>query len=500
MVQYLTYAMVYMGAALMIYNIIGFIRYARQMKSRAEGKKQIVVLYVPIILLLLFLLGYLLIGFFGHPDWLVGSILFGGSVFVHVVYLLLSSITKSILKKEQLEVELMAAEESNRKKNEFLASISHEMRTPMNVILGIAGIALKNQDLPGETRDQLEKIRRSGHHLLGMINNILEMQAVETNDLHAKAEPFSLPEALAEISAIIDSQCEEKKLTYRTEIQSGLPERLVGDEMMLKQALLDLLENAVKFTDPPGTVTLGAARLPSEKDGQCALRFRVQDTGVGMSQEFLSQAFDLFAQEDASFTNRFGGSGLGLASARNKIALMGGTISVESEKNVGSVFTVTLTFDICEAPKAPAAPAQEISLAGRRVLIVEDVDENAEIAADLLELEDVESERAENGQAALDMFVDSAPGHYDAILMDLRMPVMDGLESARRIRALHRPDAKTVPIIALTANAFETDMQHSMEAGMNAHLVKPVDADLLYATLKEWIGNKPREATGEANQ
>ena len=194
MVHYLTYAMVYLGAALMVYNIIGFIKYARQMQSRAEGKKQIVVLYVPIILLFLFLLGYLLIGFFGHPDWLVGSILFGGSVFVLVVYLLLSSITESILKNEQLEVELKAAEESNRKKTEFLATISHEMRTPMNVILGLTGIALKNPSNPGETRDQLEKIQRSGHHLLGLINNILEIQAFETGNVQTKRAPFSLPE------------------------------------------------------------------------------------------------------------------------------------------------------------------------------------------------------------------------------------------------------------------------------------------------------------------
>ena len=498
MVHYLTYAMVYLGAALMVYNIIGFIKYARQMQSRAEGKKQIVILYVPIILLFLFLLGYLLIGFFGHPDWLVGSILFGGSVFVLVVYLLLSSITESILKNEQLEVELKAAEESNRKKTEFLATISHEMRTPMNVILGLTGIALKNPSNPGETRDQLEKIQRSGHHLLGLINNILEIQAFETGNLQTKREPFSLPDALAEIGVLVEGQCEEKALTYRTEIQSGLPQRLLGDELLLKQALLDLLDNAVKFTDAPGEITLAAEQVSAE-GGRCALRFRVRDTGVGMTPEFLSKAFDLFAQEDGSFTNRFGGSGLGLASVKNKIALMGGQISVESEKNAGSVFTVTVPFDICEAPKETAS-SQDISLAGRRVLIVEDVDENAEIAADLLELEEVESERAENGQAALDMFRDSSPGYYDAVLMDLRMPVMDGLESARCIRAMSRPDARTIPIIALTANAFETDVQHSLEAGMNAHLVKPVDADLLYATLKEWIGKTQKEATGEANQ
>ena len=490
MVHFLTYTMVYLGAGLMIYNIYGFIRYARRMKNRANLGKGNHILYIPVFLLLLFFIGYLLIGFFGEPNWLVGSILLGGSIFVLVVYLLLNRITDQILENERLKVELLAAEESNRDKNEFLASISHEMRTPMNVILGIDGIALKNPALSPETRDQLEKIGRSGRHLLDLINRILEMQAIETGSLAVKREPFSLQSALEQIHAIIATQCEDKKLTYRMEAEDSLPEKLIGDEMLLKQSLLALLDNAVKFTDAPGTVTFQVERAPSEANN-CLLRFRVQDTGIGMTPEFLAKAFNPFSQEDASFTNRFGGSGLGLASAKNTVELMGGSISAESEKNVGSTFTVSLPFEIASQPSAQAAgedQAKEVSLAGRRILIVDDVEENAEIAADLLELEDAENERAENGQIALNMFQQSEPNYFDAILMDLRMPVMDGLESASRIRALDRPDAKTVPIIALTANAFETDVQHSLEAGMNAHLVKPVDAELLYKTLKKWIG------------
>ena len=489
MVHWLTDAMVYLGAGLMVFNIYGFVKYARRMKSRSGFGEESSVLYVPIFLLLMFLLGYLLIGLFGKPDFLVGGILLGGSVFVLLVYLLLNRITNQVIENEHLEAKLMAAEESNREKNDFLASVSHEMRTPMNVILGIQGIALKNPALPPETKEQLEKIGRSGRHLLGLINNVLEMQTIETGKIAAKQEPFSLRDALEQVNAIADTLCEEKKLTYHTSLQGEIPEKLTGDETLLKQALLNLLDNAVKFTDAPGSIAFTVERLPSDEE-KCLLKFCVRDTGVGMSPEFLPSAFDLFAQEDVSFTNRFGGSGLGLPSAKNKIELMGGAITAESEKNVGSVFTVMLPLGIAldEKDESPDGAARDdITLAGRRVLIVEDVAENAEIVADLLEMEDVFSEHAENGQAAVDMFSQAECGYYDAVLMDLRMPVMDGLESARRIRALDRTDAKTVPIIALTANAFETDVQHTMEAGMNAHLVKPVEAEDLYRALKHWI-------------
>ena len=488
MAHYLTYGMVYLGASLMIYNIYGFITFARRIRSRTSWDDGKAILYVPILLLLLFLLGYLLAGQWGRLDLIISSILFGGSIFVFVMYLLLNSITNKIIESEQREVELKAAEESSREKNEILAAISHEMRTPMNVILGIDGIALKNPSLPQETREQLEKIGRSGRHLLGLINNALEMQTLETGQLSAKREPFCLLDAIEQINAITGTLCEGKKLTYHSDISPRLPEYVTGDELMLKQTLLSLLDNAVKFTDAPGTVSFTVEPLSIE-DRKCQIKLSVQDTGVGMSPEFLSKAFDLFAQEDCSFTNRFGGSGLGLPSAKNKVGLMGGTISAESEKNVGSVFTVVLPFQLPPQPEGPATPpASEVSLQNRRVLIVDDVEENAEIAADLLEMEGVCTERAENGQAALDMFSQSAPGYYDAVLMDLRMPVMDGLEAARRIRNLNRPDAKTVPVIALTANDSEADMQHSLEAGMNAHLVKPVDAELLYESLKKWIG------------
>ena len=252
----------------------------------------------------------------------------------------------------------------------------------------------------------------------------------------------------------------------------------------------------MKYTDAPGTVTLSVG-ADGEENGLRTLRFAVSDTGIGIDSAFLPKIFDVFAQEDESSTTRFGGTGVSLAVTKNIVELMGGTITVESEKNVGSTFTVTLHLCPAPAEEAPAeeAPAEEApaeapedgSLSGRHILVVEDLDENAEIVQDLLELEGAESERAENGQIALEMFERSAPGTYDAVLMDLRMPVMDGLEATRRIRALPRADAKTIPIIALTANAFESDVRASMDAGMDAHLAKPTDTDCLYSTLKRLI-------------
>ena len=483
MIRWIINSLIIFGSALMIVNIIGFVKYALFVKDRQKWNKGRWILYVPIVLLCFFFVGYMAVWIFGSPDIIMAGILFGGSIFVFIMMLLLNRITKTIIESEQLEAKLMAAEEGNRLKSAFMASVSHEMRTPLNVILGLDDLAQKNSDIPPETRMQLIKIERSGKHLLGLINNILEMQDMDGEELKPKNEAFFLHNVTNQINAMAETMCEEKGLTYKLETGEQMPDSLLGDEMLIKQVLMNLLDNAVKYTSPPGTVTLGIEAEPSG-EGSCVLRFTVRDTGVGISEEFLPKVFDLFSQEDASFTNRFGGSGMGLAVTKQKVEQMKGTISVSSKQGEGSEFTVTVPFGSAEPEKGLAASSDEvISLAGRRILIAEDIDENAEIVADLLELEDALSERAANGSEALEMFRNSPLGYYDAILMDLRMPVTDGLESAKEIRKLEREDAKTVPIIALTANAFEEDIKNSAEAGMNAHLVKPIDAELLYKTL-----------------
>jgi CheY-like chemotaxis protein len=258
--------------------------------------------------------------------------------------------------------------------------------------------------------------------------------------------------------------------------------------MKLKQVLINILGNAVKFTEAPGTVAFTAEQLPGEEGLPGALRFTVRDTGIGMDPEFIPKIFESFTQENATAANRYGGSGLGMAITRNFVEMMGGRIEVESKKGAGSVFTVTVPMQPSDRTAQPAAMTDwkeglSGSLAGRRVLMAEDVEQNAEILADLLELEEMESERAENGEEALRMFREHPEGYYDCILMDVRMPVMDGLTAAKAIRALPRADAETIPIIAMTANVFDEDMERSLAAGMNAHLSKPIEPDLMYETI-----------------
>ena len=511
MIRTLIYGMVYLGSALMVYNICGFFRFTRLVRKQKTWSGDNRVLYVPLFLLTAFLLGYLAVGLFGEPDLIVAGILFGGSIFVFVMYRMLSDIVSQVFKNEEISARLLAAEETSRAKSDFLASISHEMRTPMNVILGLDTLALKKTELPPDTREQLEKIGHAARHLSSLIENILTFQQAENGETTLRSERFSLKEALEQICAQVSAQCEEKGLTFQTVFSKCAKRDYLGDAVELKRALLCILDNAVKYTDAPGTVHI-CVKCEQEEDDYTRVSFIISDTGVGIDEAFLPKIFQPLTQEDQSFTNRFGGSGMGLTVANSIVTRMGGSIQVVSHKGKGSIFTVSVPLlsvgggacANCEGCKPDGSeacamcggcrhsvsvkkPAASVTLAGRRILIVEDVDENAEIVADLLELEDAESERAENGLVAVDMVRNAEAWHYDAILMDLRMPVMDGLESARQIRALAREDVKEIPIIALTANAFESDVEAALAAGMNAHLAKPADADLLYGALKYWI-------------
>ena len=494
--RWIIYAMVFCGAALMLWNICCFIRYARFVRGQKSWKRSGWLLQVPILLLILFLIGYLLVGILGKPDLIVAGILFGGSVFVYIMYLLLKGITRQIIEGERTETELTLKEENSRMKSRFLATMSHEMKTPMNVILGLDAVALKNPDLQPETREQLEKIDLSARHMVGLINNMLEMNELENGKITLQNAEFSLKNALDKINAIAATLCAAKDLHYELALPKTTDYILYGDETQLREVLLSILSNAVKYTESPGTVRFSAEVYP-RNDGRRNCLFTVSDTGIGIDPEFLPKVFDAFTREEEGSTARYGGSGLSLAVTKSTVELMGGMIRVQSQKHVGTVFTVTIPMRcVKEVSITEAAAAQAVSLEGRRVLIVEDLPENAEIVADLLELEGVETERAENGQVAVEMMEKSAPGYYDAILMDLRMPVMDGLEATRRIRALDRKDARTVPIIALTANSFESDVKASLSAGMNAHLPKPADAETLYDTLKEHIGPARSAAEG----
>ena len=380
-----------------------------------------------------------------------------------------------------------AAESASREKSRFLSRMSHEIRTPINAIIGLDSIALHDETISPRTRDELNKIGASARHLLSIVNDILDMSRIESGRMELKEEMFSFREFLEQINIIVGGQCEDKGLRFVCSRIEPLEEYYVGDDLKLKQVLINILGNSVKFTDPPGEITFTVEQTSCTED-RAVLCFRMEDTGIGMDQEYLPRLFEAFSQEDTDNTSRYGGSGLGMAITKRFVEMMGGDISVRSEKGVGTVFSVTVTLgrtDGSELVSRDEEGSQEesVSLAGMHLLIAEDQEMNAEVLTDLLELESMSSEWAENGQKAVELFEQNEAGHFDAILMDMRMPVMDGLTATKEIRKLDRPDALTIPIIALSANAFEEDVKRSLQAGMNEHLSKPVDIEQLKETL-----------------
>ena len=404
-----------------------------------------------------------------------------------------AEVREAMAKNEALAAALDAAQDASRAKTAFLSTMSHEIRTPMNAIIGLDKLALMDEGLSEQTRDHLEKIGESANHLLGLINDVLDMSRIESGRMVLRKEEFSFAAMLEQINLMVMPQCADKGLAYECKVEGPVDASYIGDDTKLKEVLLNILSNAVKFTDAPGSVTLLVERAAVFGD-RSTLRFHVKDTGIGMDADYIPKIFDAFSQEDSSRKNKYGSTGLGMAITKGIVEMMNGTISVESEKGAGTEFTVVVTMRRGEQAgfqdaKAPLVEdlADTGMLAGCRLLLAEDIEINAEIMMDLLEMEGIEAEHAENGQIAVEMFASHEPGYYDAILMDVRMPVMDGLEAAAAIRALDRADAQTVPIVALTANAFDEDVQRSMQAGMNAHLSKPVESDLLLQTLCDLV-------------
>ncbi len=426
-------------------------------------------------------------------------------------YVLLKSDVTDVIKEQQERNELLSnalneAEKANAAKTAFLSSMSHEIRTPMNAIIGLDSLALSEPDISETTRDYLEKIGSSAQHLMELINDILDMNRIESGRLTLKNEEFSFSEMLQQINTIINGQCEDKSLKYDCRIHGNIDDYYIGDDMKLKQVLINILGNAVKFTPEKGRVSLDVERI-AQFEGKTTLRFIIKDSGIGMDESFIPRIFDAFAQEDENKVNKYGSTGLGMAITKSIVEMMNGSIKVDSKKGVGSTFTVTITLqnsdkikgvhtvnvspsDLCvpvaDDDRAAGDHAKK-GLKGRHILVAEDILINAEIVKKMLKMKEMEVDHAENGQLVIDMFEKSDIGYYDAILMDVRMPVKTGLEATAEIRSLDREDAAKIPIIAMTANAFDEDVQNSLQAGMNAHLSKPVVPATLFETLQNLI-------------
>ena len=401
--------------------------------------------------------------------------------------------------REALKDALEAAEDASKAKTAFLSNMSHEIRTPMNAIIGLNNIAMNDPTASDEVKKYLEQSDASARHLLGIINDILDMSRIESGRMTVKNEEFLLDDALKQVNGIISEQCRDKGLVYDHRKVGKIDKYYIGDAMKLKQVLINILGNAVKFTPEGGSVSL-VIEEKARFDKKAVVEFVISDTGIGMSKDFLPHIFEPFSQEESSPTGKYGSTGLGMSITKSIVELMNGTITVDSEKGKGTTFSVTITFGESEKKSIdndigmPALhdmsvlTAKTADLIGRRVLLAEDVSINAEIITMLLSMREMEVDLAENGQIAVDLFAAHEPGYYAAILMDMRMPVMGGLEATRRIRSMDKEDAKTIPIIALTANAFDEDVQRSIQAGLNAHLSKPVEPDVLYETLEKLIG------------
>ena len=535
-----------------------------------------------------------------------------------------SEMRDSLEKNQALSDALAAAENASKAKTAFLSSMSHEIRTPMNAIIGLDNIALSDPELSEKTREYLVKIGGSATHLLELINDILDMSRIESGRMVLKNEDFSFTKLMEQINTIFSAQCEENEQTYSCRVQGEIDDHYIGDNTRLRQVLINILGNAVKFTAKGGSIDFCVERT-AKFGGRSTLRFTITDNGIGMSKEYIPHIFDTFSQEDSSATNKYGSSGLGLAITKNIVDMMNGNIEVRSEKGKGTTFIVTVTltdslhkdsdadyeqiqpydmkvlavdddpiacehaklvlekagmscdtvlsgaqaieavrvqharhelYDLIlidlkmpemdgvetakrlrdivgpgsaiiiitaykwddvleEAVKAgvdsfiskpissgsvleefrSASKRKHISeikqhkadLNGKHILLAEDVQINADIMEMVLKSRGMTVDHEVNGRLVLERFAGSEPGYYDAILMDVRMPEMDGLEATAAIRRLDRPDAASVPIIALTANAFDEDVQRSLQAGMNAHLTKPIDNEALYSALETLI-------------
>ena len=398
---------------------------------------------------------------------------------------------KNLKKAKNIATEaLQTAENANKAKTDFLSNMSHDIRTPMNAIIGIISLIRHNAGDKEKVIEYADKIAISSQHLLGIINDVLDMSKIEAGKTVFKYSDFSILDSIEELNTIFHSQANEKNQSFIIKKENLKHEWVNGDKVHLMQIFSNLLSNAIKYTQEGGVIQFIAEESETNSSTYGKYHFIVSDNGMGMSADFKETIFDAFTRAESSVTNKIQGTGLGMAITKNLVESMGGTIEVESEPNRGSSFEVILNLKIVENRVVPSTEQIEMHetdsdiLDGMRFLCAEDNELNAEILMELLKLEGAECTICENGKRILEAFEQSVPGEYDMILMDVQMPVMNGYEATKAIRRSSHEQAKTIPIIAMTANAFSEDMQHTLAAGMNAHISKPVDMKLLKKTIR----------------
>ena len=414
-----------------------------------------------------------------------------GVSFVIVFVLLLLVYSLSVSRKKQMEAlkEAQDANAANIAKTTFLNHMSHDIRTPMNAIVGFTDIAMKRKP-DKEVENCLKKIRQSSEYLMTLINDVLDISRIESGKLEYKPVPADLRDIINTVSSIARGYMENRDLNFCVSREELKTPYVMADELRIREVLLNIISNAVKFTKDGGTISFVAENCPGNDEHHVIVRYRISDTGIGMSEEFQSRIFDEFTQENDGARTSYKGTGLGMAIAKKYVDLMGGKIEVSSRQGIGSTFTVEIPLRIAEQvlTEKEEKLRKEMDLHGLHVLLAEDNDLNAEIAVSLLEEQGMIVTRAADGKSALLQFCNTAPGTFDLILMDVMMPEMNGYETTKAIRNLSdRPDGKEIPIVAMTANAFAEDVQAALDAGMDDHVAKPMDMDILISAIEKCV-------------